>query len=117
MMLNKYRRLANDSLHPQDIDDPMSSVSNLLDVFLVFIVGLLVSFMVTYQLQDLMVPDSTVTIMKQSAEGEMTIITKKATKIEAVKISKSEAEGRGTRLGTAYQLEDGTMVYLPDEMK
>jgi len=33
--------------------------------------------------------------------------------LEAVKITRSEAEGRGLRL--AYQLEDGSMVYLPDE--
>jgi hypothetical protein len=54
-------------------------------------------------------------MMKQSPEGEMTIITKKGTEIEAVEISRTEAEGRGVRLGVAYQLEDGTMVYLPDE--
>ncbi|MDL2226654.1 DUF2149 domain-containing protein [Deltaproteobacteria bacterium OttesenSCG-928-M10] len=99
----------------RDADDPLNAVANLLDVFLVFIVGLLVSFLSVYQLQDLLSPDSQVTVLKQSADGEMTIITKKATQIEAVKITKSEAEGRGTRLGVAYQLEDGTMVYLPDD--
>jgi hypothetical protein len=34
-------------------------------------------------------------------------------KIEAMKVSKSKAKGRGERLGTAYKLEDGTMVYIP----
>lgn len=101
----------------RDADDPLSAVANLLDVFLVFIVGLLVSFLSAYQLQDLISPESTVTIMKQSADGEMTLITKKSTKIEAVKISKSEAEGKGTRLGVAYRLENGDMVYLPDDQK
>jgi len=99
----------------RDADDPLSAVANLLDVFLVFIVGLLVCFLSVYQLQDLLSPESSVTIVKQSADGEMTLITKKATQIEAMKISKSEAEGKGTRLGVAYQLENGTMVYLPDE--
>jgi len=98
-----------------EADDPLTSVANLLDIFLVFIVGLLVCFLSAYQLQDLLAKDSNVTVMKQSAAGEMTIITKKGTKIEAVKITKSEAEGRGVRLGVAYQLEDGSMVYMPDD--
>jgi len=110
------RRLGEGSYRGlREADDPLSAVANLLDVFLVFIVGLLVSFLSVYQLQDLLSPDSNLTVLKQSADGEMTLVTKKATKIEAVKITKSEAEGRGTRLGVAYQLEDGSMVYLPDD--
>ena len=35
-------------------------------------------------------------------------------KIKALKVSKEKAEGRGERLGTAYRLEDGTMVYVPE---
>jgi hypothetical protein len=108
------RRFSDDDYFAQEADDPMSSVSNLVDIFLVFIVALLISFLSAYHLQDLMSPDSNMTVMTQSPDGEMTIITKQAEKIEAVKISNSEAEGRGTRLGVAYQLEDGTMVYMPD---
>ncbi|MCL1979702.1 MAG: DUF2149 domain-containing protein [Proteobacteria bacterium] len=100
-----------------EADDPLSAVANLVDVFLVFIVGLLLSFLSAYHLKDLLDPKSELTMMKQSAAGEMTVISKKGTKIEAVKITKSEAEGRGTRLGVAYRLEDGSMVYLPDEGK
>jgi len=44
----------------------------------------------------------------------MEIITKKVKKITAVKVSKHKAEGRGERLGVAYKLENGSMVYVPD---
>jgi hypothetical protein len=98
-----------------EADDPLTAVANLVDIFLVFIVGLLLSFLSAYHLKDLLDPQSELTMMTQSAEGEMTIITKKGTQIEAVKITRTEAEGRGVRLGVAYQLEDGSMVYLPDE--
>lgn len=91
-----------------DDDDPLSGVANMLDV------GLLLSLFSTYRLENLFVQDSQMTIMKQSAEGELEIITKKGQKIEAVRITKSEAGGRGTRLGVAYQLEDGSMVYIPE---
>jgi hypothetical protein len=107
------RRLARHAGLPE-ADDPLTAVANLVDIFLVFIVGLFLSFLSAYHLKDLLDPKSDLTMMTQSTEGEMTIITKKGTQIEAVKITKSEAEGRGVRLGVAYQLEDGTMVYLPD---
>jgi hypothetical protein len=99
----------------EEADDPMSSIANLLDIFLVFIVAMLVSFLSAFQLQELLSRDSSVTVMKQDSNGDITIITKKATKVEAVKITRSEAEGSGVRLGVAYRLEDGSMVYMPDD--
>ncbi|MDR1040046.1 MAG: DUF2149 domain-containing protein [Deltaproteobacteria bacterium] len=98
-----------------EADDPMLAVINLIDIFLVFIVAVLISFLSAMGLQDLLDKDSEVSVVKRSSNGEMTLITKKASKIEAVKITQSEAEGKGVRLGVAYQLEDGTMVYLPDD--
>ncbi|MDR1915444.1 MAG: DUF2149 domain-containing protein [Synergistaceae bacterium] len=109
------RRLTEYETPCPEADDPMSSIANLLDIFLVFIVALLISFLSAYHLQDLLSEDSNVTVMKQSPDGDITIITKQAAKIEAVKISKSEAEGKGVRLGVAYRLEDGSMVYMPDD--
>jgi hypothetical protein len=44
----------------------------------------------------------------------MEIITKKGTRIDAVKMTREQAKGRGMRLGTAYRLEDGSMVYVPE---
>jgi hypothetical protein len=110
----KHRLGGELSFNPGEAEDPMSSIANMADIFLVFIVAMLVSFLSAYQLQDLLSQDSNVTVMKQAADGEITIVTKRASKIEAVKITKSEAEGKGVRLGVAYRLEDGSMVYLPD---
>jgi len=97
------------------VSDPLSALANLLDLFLVFIVALMVSIFSAYHLEDLLSPESSMTVMTQSSQGEITIITKKAKEIEAVKVTRQEAEGQGIRLGVAYQLEDGSMVYLPDE--
>jgi hypothetical protein len=94
-------------------DDPLSGVANLFDVGLVFIVALLVMLFSAYHLQDLFDQNSDMTIMKKTADESLEIITKKGVKIEAMKVSKSKAKGRGERLGTAYKLEDGTMVYIP----
>ena len=98
-------------------NDPMSGVANLFDIGLVFIVGLLLALFGTYHLEDLLKEDSNVTITKQSARGEMEIIMKKGKKIKAIKVSKEKAKGKGQRLGTAYRLEDGSMIYIPEGNK
>lgn len=95
-------------------DDPLSGVANLFDVGLVFIVGLLIALFAAYHLQDLFNEEAEFTMMKQHANGQLEIITKTKKTLKAVKVTKKEAEGRGMRLGTAYQLEDGTMVYVPE---
>lgn len=95
-------------------NDPLTGVANLFDIGLVFIVGLILSLFSTYHLQDLFNETSDLTIMKRNEAGEMEIITKKGKKIEAVKVSRQKTEGRGERLGVAYKLENGSMVYVPE---
>ncbi len=102
---------------PQTVlgNDPLSGVANLFDIGLVFIVGLIVTIFSAYNLQDLLSEKSEVTLLKMSKNQEMEIITKKGNKIKAMKVSKQKAKGRGERLGVAYKLEDGTMVYVPEQ--
>ncbi len=96
-------------------DDPMTGVANLFDIGLVFIVGLLMTLFSAYRLQDLFDQNSAMTIMKQQADGTMEIIIKEGSRIKATRITREAASGRGNRLGVAYGLEDGGMVYVPDE--
>ena len=100
--------------HLSSEEDPMAGVANLFDVGLVFIVALIVTLTSAYHLQDLFDQNSEVTIMKKNRSGEMEIIAKKGTKIEAMKVSKQKSSGKGERLGTAYRLQDGSMVYVPE---
>lgn len=95
-------------------DDPMAGVANLFDLGLVFIVGLLLTLFSAFRLQDLFDRNSEMTIMKQQASGEMEIIVKKGTHIKASRVTQEAAQGKGNRLGVAYRLEDGSMVYVPD---
>jgi hypothetical protein len=95
-------------------NDPLTGLANLFDIGLVFIVGLILALMSTYHVKDLMDDKSEITILKKQDNGDMEIITKKGKKVSVKKITKSEAQGRGQRLGTAYRLEGGEMVYVPD---
>jgi hypothetical protein len=96
-------------------DDVMTGVANLFDIGLVFIVGLIMALFSVYHLQDLFSESSSLTIVKQNARNqEMEIITKEGKKVTAMKVTKDTVQGRGQRLGIAYKLEDGTMVYVPE---
>jgi hypothetical protein len=110
--MRKGGRVFNDSAFSDD--DPMNGVANLFDIGLVFIVGLLLTLFSAYRLQDMFDRNSNMTIMKQQASGEMEIIVKKGTQIKATKVTRETAKGIGNRLGVAYRLKDGSMVYVPE---
>ena len=53
-------------------------------------------------------------MVKTNAQGEREIIVKKGTKITAYKVSGKTATGDGERLGTAYRLANGQIIYVPE---
>lgn len=95
-------------------DDPMTGVANLFDIGLVFIVGLLMTLMGVFRMQELFDQTSKLTIVKQRESGEMEILVKDGMKLSATKVTREAAKGMGNRLGVAYRLKDGSMVYVPD---
>jgi hypothetical protein len=101
---------------PEEIaeEDPLSGVANLFDVSIVFIVGLMMTLFSVYRIGDLVDSKSEVTMVKTNAQGEREIIVKKGTKITAYKVSGTTATGDGERLGTAYRLANGQIIYVPE---
>ena len=96
-------------------DDPMSGVVNLFDIALVFIVSLLLLVFSALGMREMLDADSSFSLVKKNADGSLEFITKKGRKIEARQMSRNQAAGRGQKLGIAYQLEDGTMIYVPED--
>ncbi len=95
-------------------EDPLSGVANLFDVSIVFIVGLMLTLFSVYRMGDLVDQNSEVTMVKTNAQGEREIIVKKGTQITAYKVSGKTATGDGERLGTAYRLANGQIIYVPE---
>jgi hypothetical protein len=95
-------------------EDPLAGVANLFDVSIVFIVGLMLTLFSVYRMGDLMDANSEVTMVKTNAQGEREIIVKKGTQISAYKVTGKTAAGEGERLGTAYRLANGQIIYVPE---
>jgi hypothetical protein len=96
-------------------EDPLAGVANLFDVSVVFIVGLMLTLFSVYRMGDLVDANSEVTMVKTNPQGEREIIVKKGTQITAYKVSGKTAAGDGERLGTAYRLANGQIIYVPEE--
>ncbi len=96
-------------------EDPLSGIANLFDVSVVFIVGLMISLFSVYRMGDLVNPDTEVTMVMTNAQGEQEIITKRGPVIEAYRVTtESLSGGDGERLGVAYRLPDGQIIYVPE---
>jgi len=96
-------------------EDPLSGVANLFDVSVVFIVGLMISLFSVYRMGDLIDPDTEVTMVKTNAQGQSEIIIKRGLEIEVYEMTGETMSGDGERLGTAYRLANGQIIYVPDD--
>jgi hypothetical protein len=95
-------------------EDPLSGVANLFDVSIVFIVGLMITMFSVFNMGDLLNSQSEVTMVKTNEKGEQEIIEKKGQSIKAYKITGKTGKGDGERLGTAYRLANGQIIYVPE---
>lgn len=102
------------SLPREPAEDPLAGVANLFDASIVFIVAMMLALFSAWNMLDLLDPHSEVTIAKKNADGRLEILTKKGPEIRVSKVSEQPLSGAGKRLGTAYQLPDGKVVYVPE---
>lgn len=105
------RERLNDS---QECDDPLLSVINLIDIFLVLVAALLLS-LASNPLNTLGQED--VTLIRKAGTPEMEIVTRRGDRIERFAAghgSTVDPQAARTRAGIAYRLPDGSLVYVPD---
>lgn len=97
-------------------NDPMSVVSNLFDVAMVFAVALMVALVTRYNMTE-MLSQEDFTMVKNPGKENMEIITKEGEKINRYKPSETQdgQQGpRGRKVGIAYELENGEIIYVPE---
>lgn len=96
-------------------EDPLSGVANLFDVAMVFAVALLVMLVVSYSVPELLDDESDLTVVKNPGQPNMQIIIKEGKTLKVLNMTEELAGGQGSRMGTAYRLESGEIIYVPDE--
>lgn len=94
----------------------MSVVGNLFDVAMVFALALMVALVSRFNMTE-MFSQNDFTIVKNPGKENMEIITKEGQQINRYTPSddQSNADGRrGKRVGIAYELENGEIIYVPE---
>lgn len=94
----------------EEDDDPILSTINLVDVFLVAIAILMV-VVIQDPLRKILSDD--VTVIRDAGKPTMEILVKQGETMTRFQSTGASIEGNGVTVGTAYQLNDGTMVYVP----
>ncbi|MBO5182197.1 MAG: DUF2149 domain-containing protein [Paraprevotella sp.] len=110
------RRRRNNPLLCEEDSDPLSVVVNLFDVAMVFAVSLMIAMVLHMNMGEIFTQED-FTVVKNPGTEDMEIITKQGREIQTYKPSgeKSDADGnRGKRVGTAYELENGQIIYVPE---
>lgn len=99
----------------QDDQDPLSVLTNLFDVAMVFAVALMVALVTHYNMTEMFSKED-FTMIKNPGKENMEIITKEGEEITKYKPSEDQSgKGKkGKRVGAAYQLENGEIIYVPE---
>ncbi len=98
-----------------DEGDPLSVVVNLFDVAMVFAVALMVAMVMHLNMTEVFTKED-YTIVKNPGKENMEIITKEGNKINRYTPSEdnSSDQKRGRRVGIAYELDNGEIIYVPE---
>lgn len=110
------RKRRNNRLAHADDDDAMSVVSNLFDVAMVFAVALMVALVTRFNMTE-MFSKNDFTMVKNPGKDNMEIISKEGNKINRYTPSEDQSQRdgkKGKKVGIAYQLDNGEIIYVPE---
>ena len=96
-------------------EDPLGGVANLFDASIVFALGIMVALLQAFSLATLLDPNSSFTIVTKDAAGRMQIIERDRNQMKVRRITPEKQSGQGKRVGIAYELPDGSVVYVPEQ--
>ncbi len=97
-----------------EAEDPLLSVVNLIDVFLVVIAMLMIVIE-----QNPLNPfsDKRAVVVENPGRADMRITVKEGRDLTRYETSGEIGEGQGVRAGITYRLPDGRMIYVPEGAK
>lgn len=95
--------------------EPLAMLANLFDAAFVFALAFLLALLTYHRLPELLLKEQDITVIKKPGHPDMEITVKKGKKLEHYRATDQSTGGRGRKLGTAYQLDTGEVVYIPIE--
>lgn len=98
-------------LEHDEIDDPILSVVNLVDLFLV-VIGILMIVIVRNPLNPF--SHDNVVVVENPGEANMRMTVKNGEELTRYESTREVGEGGGVRAGITYRLDDGRMIYVPE---
>lgn len=112
-MRRRQRRISKFSKE-EDVD-PLSVIVNLFDVAMVFAVALMVAMVMHMNMTEVFTQED-YTIVKNPGKDNMEIITKEGNQINKYTPSQdqSSSQTKGRKVGIAYELENGEIIYVPE---
>ncbi len=106
----------NPILRNDEEDNPMGMLTNLFDVAMVFAVALMVALVSHFSMSEIFSKED-FTIVKNPGAENMEIITKEGSEIKKYTPTDDDSSSlgsKGRKVGTAYQLENGEIIYIPE---
>jgi hypothetical protein len=95
-------------------DDPASGLINLVDVWMVFSVVLLIALIASGAVRQRAAGESQTTTVYDS-DGNLEIIARDGIEVDRMRVTEENLSGTGERLGTAYRLKSGEVLYVPEK--
>jgi hypothetical protein len=96
-------------------DDPGAGLLNLFDVWIAFSVALLLALVSYLNLPAAGAHAPEATLVENPGATNMEILMKKGIRLDRYRVTRQALSGEGKKLGTAYRLKSGEVVYVPDD--
>ncbi|WP_013630405.1 DUF2149 domain-containing protein [Rubinisphaera brasiliensis] len=95
-------------------DDPLSLVPNLFDLSIVLAIAFLLTALGAMNISDLVQPDEEWMLIRKNSAGQTEVLSRNGESLQLQQLNPRKAGGQGMRLGVAYELDNGEVIYVPD---
>ena len=95
-------------------DDPLAGLINLFDLWMVFSIALLLALVGNMRQSDHVLADAAGRSAANLEAQRLEQVDPAARPLERFRPGSDELTGEGERLGTAYRLKSGEVVYVPE---
>lgn len=111
-----WTRRAAAAMDTREDGNPLGGVVNLFDASMVLVVALILALAGSASLAQVAARMSTqdITIVTNPGQPDMEMIVKRGRRIRHLRSGEELGAGRGQRLGVAYRLETGEVIYVPE---